>query len=493
MNTPKIQRLYRAWLTGGLLLLILTGALAQPYGLTNRPPVGSFLNGALPLVEPSPAAWQATVAFPALTFDDPIVFAAEPNSTRLYIGERQGKIFFITNSPATSTKTLFLDLTAKTQGYNDCGVLGLAFHPQYGVAGSTNRGRVYVWYSYSPSPVGPGSQGYAPNDTDSYNRLSRFTVPDGSLVADPDSERVLINQFDRHLWHNGGGMFFGPDGLLYLTVGDEGGANDELNRSQKINAGLFGGVLRLDVDMNPTNSHPIRRQPLASSSPPGGWPATYSSNYFIPNDNPWQDAGGSVLEEFYAIGLRSPHRMTFDPPTSRIWVGDVGQNAWEEVSVIESGHNYQWAFREGFATGPKSQPDPVIGVSTPPVHDYAHASGNNCVIGGYVYRGTQFPSLVGKYVFGDNGSGRIWAMTYDGVNPTVVTQLCVMPAPPGSYGLASFGTDQNQELYLLVAGPGTSIYKLSASGGGTPPPALLSQTGTFTDAASLTPARPDAL
>lgn len=473
------------------LLTLLAAALslpAQPYGLTNRPVVGEFLNNQLPPAEVNPAGWQAVVAFPNVTFDDPTVITPEPNSTRLYIGERQGKIFFITNTPSVSVKTLFLDLSARTQGYNDSGLLGLAFHPQFRVTNSPNRGYVYVWYQFSPSPVGPDpQQGVAPPETPSYNRLSRFTVPDGSLVADPNSELVLINQFDRHLWHNGGGLFFGSDGFLYISNGDEGSANDPFNNTQKINWGLFSGVLRIDVDMDPGRSHPIRRQPL-SGTPPNGWPPTYTTNYFIPNDNPWQATDGSVLEEFFAIGLRSPHRMTFDPPTGQIWLGDVGQENREEVSLIVRSNNYQWAFREGFLTGPKSQPNPVIGVSTPPVHDYPHADGNNCVIGGYVYRGIQFPTLVGKYIFGDNGSGRVWAMTYDGINPTVVTQLCVMPAPPNTYGLATFGLDQNGEIYMGIVGFGTRLYKLAAAGSQPPPPpALLSQTGFFTNLATLAP------
>lgn len=478
-----------AWTWGFLLVVAAAAPLrAQPYGLTNRPVVGAFLNHQLPPAEVSPAGWSAVVAFPNVTFDDPVVITPEPNSSRLHICERQGKIFFITNTPAVATKTLFLDLTSRTQGYNDCGVLGMAFHPQFRVTNSPNRGFVYVWYQYSPSPVGPGSQGYAPSETLSYNRLSRFTVPDGSLVADPNSEQVLINQFDRHLWHNGGGMFFGSDGFLYISNGDEGSANDPFNNAQKINGGLFSGVLRIDVDKDPTRSHPIRRQPLSGSPPPNGWPPSYTSNYFIPNDNPWQATNGSVLEEFFAIGLRSPHRMTFDPPTGRIWLGDVGQENREEISLIVRSNNYQWAFREGFAAGPKSQPNPVIGVSTPPVHDYAHTGGNTAVIGGYVYRGAQYPSLVGKYIFGDNGSGRVWAMTYDGISPTVVTQMLVMPAPPGTIGLTTFGVDQQGEIYMALGGMGMRIYKLAGAGvQPPPPPALLSQTGFFTNLATLAP------
>jgi len=482
------------------VLMVLSGVArvgAQPYGLDTRPAIGSFLNNVLPSAsQGSVGGWTAVPAFTNLTFDDPVFVTPEPRSDRLYICGRQGTIHFITNHPAVSVKTMFLDLTPYTQGYDDCGLLGIAFHPEFRIAGSTNRGFVYVYYQYSPSPVVPGGGGRPPSATPGYNRLSRFTVPDGSMVADPASEVILINQFDHHVWHNGGGMFFGPDGFLYLSNGDEGAANDSYNQTQKINFGLFAGVLRIDVNMDPTKSHPIRRQPQHSGALPGGWILpSFSTNYYIPNDNPWLDPAGTILEEFYAVGLRSPHRMTFDPPSGRIWLGDIGQGAREEVDIIEKGGNYQWAYREGSIAGPKAKPSPLIGVDKPPVHDYGRSAGDTCVIGGYVYRGTEHAAaLAGKYIFGDNTSSRVWVMTYDGVGPTTVTELVDLPWPSNYSGLSSFGLDRNNELYLCKMGragsssPG-NVYKLARTGTQPPPPpALLSQTGAFGSLASLTPA-----
>jgi uncharacterized repeat protein (TIGR03806 family) len=365
----------------------------------------------------------------------------------------------------------------------------MAFHPEFRVPGSTNRNYVYVYYNYSPNPVIPGGNHRPPSTTKSYNRLSRFTVPDGSLLADPNSELVLINQYDLHLWHNGGGMFFRPDGFLYLINGDEGGADDNYSNSQKLDSGLFSGVLRIDVDQNPNRSHPIRRQPLSGATPATGWPPSYSSNYFIPNDNPWVNPDGSVLEEFWAIGFRSPHRMTFDPVTGQIWNGDVGQADREEVNLVVRGGNYQWAYREGTITGPKSMPGALIGTDQPPVHDYPHADGNSCVIGGYVYRGSEHAAdLYGKYVFGDNFSGRIWTLTYNPTGPSTVSYLCNMPAGQNYTGLSSFGVDQNDEIYMCQMGANARIWKLARSGTPTSqPPVLLSQTGVFTNLATLSP------
>jgi glucose/arabinose dehydrogenase len=386
------------------------------------------------------ASWAVSDAFTNLTFTEPCGFTAEPRANRLYVSERLGKIYFFTNSPAVSAAALFLDLSAVTQGNNDCGLVGFALHPEYGMAGSTNRGYVYVDYCYSPSPnPNPTS------DTRMYNRVSRFTVPDGSLVADPASELVLINQFDRNYWHNGGGMFFGADGYLYVANGDEGDANDSFNNSQIITNGFFCGVFRIDVDMNLTRSHAIRRRIQDRGGIPAGWPPTTNGNYTVPNDNPWLDPSGSVLEEFYAIGLRNAFRMTFDPPTGNIWVGDVGQDKEEEVDLLQKGGNYQWAYAEGPIAGPKPKPSPLVGTETPPIWSYPH-SVSRCIIGGCVYRGTQFaPALTGLYFFGDYVSGRIWTLEYNGNSNVVVRDLCTMPQ---QLCLTSFGTDQSGEMYF---------------------------------------------
>jgi glucose/arabinose dehydrogenase/mono/diheme cytochrome c family protein len=468
----------------GVLASFLLPVQGQLRGLDSRPESGAFLNNLLPHHEEVAAGWRAVPAFPNLSFNDPTCIVMEPRANRLYVGTQPGIIYLFTNNPATTEKVVFLDLKNRTDTFAGRGLLGFAFHPDYGGANSANRRYIYVYYTFSVEPTaGP------PANKPGYNRLSRFTVPDGSLQVDPDSELILINQFDPHSYHNGGGIFFGLDGFLYVSNGDVGGDNDLYGQTQKINKGFFSGVFRIDVDMDPSVSHPIRRQPEGETPPPG-WPSTYTQHYQIPNDNPWLDPAGSVLEEFYALGFRSPHRITLDPPTGRIWLGDVGQSSREEVNLVEKGGNYQWSYREGTKAGPRPKPDSLIGMEKPPVHEYGPADSDRCVIGGYVYRGAEHAAyLNGRYVFGDNVSGRVWAMKYDGLSPTTVVYLCTVPnGGTETTGLSSFGVDQAGELYMCVMGTDTKIYKLARTDGDQGrPPVLLSQTGAFADLVSLTP------
>lgn len=175
----------------GLLLGAWEAVQAQSYGLLQRPAEGAYWNGKLPLAEASTTGWSFADAFPFLSFNDPTVIVAMPGSDRLLVATQQGIVHSFVNSPTTTTQSLFLDLSAVTQGTVGSGLMGMAFHPEYGVAGSSNSNYLYVFYSYSPSPnYAPGANG---EEAPSYNRLSRFTVPDGSLTAERDSELVLIN------------------------------------------------------------------------------------------------------------------------------------------------------------------------------------------------------------------------------------------------------------------------------------------------------------
>jgi hypothetical protein len=239
-------------------------------------------------------------AFPNISFDDPLSLQEAPGTGYLFVTEREGRIYAFRNEPDASSKITSLDLSDRNQGGNDSGVQSLTFHPEFGVEGSPNRDYVYVAYAFSTDPLVDRTP---PRRTPTSSRLSRFTMNPSTLVIDPASELVLIDQQDQSVWHQGGAAFFGPeDGFLYLSVGDEGLYNCQLGNCQRIDNDLFSGVLRIDVDQRGGDiSHPIRVQPKTGAT----------ANYYIPNDNPFVGRPGA-LEEFYALGLRSPHRMTHD-------------------------------------------------------------------------------------------------------------------------------------------------------------------------------------
>ncbi|MAS94834.1 MAG: hypothetical protein CMO55_16675 [Verrucomicrobiales bacterium] len=468
------------------LVLPVSLSFAQSGGLDQAEPIGAYLDGNLPSETPRPAtgSWTLVNAFPNLTFIDPVQMIPVPGTNELLVVEKNGRLAVFENDPATTSKTVLFNISSNVESSHDSGMVGAAFHPEFGQVDSPNRDYIFVYYRYTPNPA---------EKNRAYCRLSRFTWRHGTNSIDTSSEFVLINQYDRHNWHNGGGLFFGPDGFLYLSIGDEGGANDQYNTGQKINVGLLAGILRIDVDQDPTRSHPIRRQPQNPSNPPFGWPNSYSQGYYIPNDNPWQSANGSNLEEFWAIGSRSPHRMTQDPVTGRIWLGDVGQGSREEISLVVKGANLQWPYREGDISGPKSKPSNLIGTDQPPVWAYGRGLGG-CVIGGYVYRGSEHPDLYGKYIMGDHNNNKIRALTYTpGEAPQIEDLVTMTRTGPGpKNGLGSFGIDADNEVYILsLAGTdkdGGVIYKFGRTGSGIPePPSTLSATGAFSDLASLTP------
>jgi uncharacterized repeat protein (TIGR03806 family) len=461
-------------------LVFSTGA--KPYGLDSRQRGGAFLDGRMPETAPGISGnWSAVVAFTNLVFTNAVGLTCVPDSNLLCVWEREGRVWTFENSPSAAKKTLVIDVGNQCQGWDDSGLLGVVFHPGF----ATNH-FVFVYYTWVKPGTVVGDPFTRPNPIlpDTYHdRLSRFTL-DENGVAIPGSEVVFIDQTDQTIWHHGGGIFFHPtNGFLYLTIGDNSvGDNDQI-----INQSLFSGVFRIDVDCRGGNiSHPIPRQPFNG----------VTANYFIPNDNPFVGQS-NVLEEFFCLGLRSPHRMTIDPPTGRIFIGDVGESARESVKVIEpgeSGLNFQWNRIEG------KQGDltpPYIGINKQPVLDYPHSDGR-AIIGGYVYRGKKFAAdLGGKYIFGDNVYRTIWAMD-ETTTPVKKNLLCVMPKGSGPNsgsdytGLSSFGLDANGEIYFCQMSSISGRIFTLARGGPPPPdhplPKLLSQTGAFADTARLKPA-----
>jgi uncharacterized repeat protein (TIGR03806 family) len=459
-----------------------TPSSVAPYGLTNRGQIKPFLNGSLPDVTPPiPGNWSVIPAFPNLKFTNALGLASVPGTPMLAVWEREGRVYAFTNNPSISNRTLLLDISQQCQGWDDSGLLGLAFHPGF----KTNQ-FVFVYYVWVQPGTVAGSPTARPTafKRNAYRvRLSRFQANDGG-IASTNSETVLVDLQVNSLWHKGGGLFFHPtNGFLYFSNGD-----DHDGPTQVIDQDLSSGIFRIDVDQRGGQiSHPPPRQPQHG----------HTSNYFIPNDNPFVGKPG-VLEEFFALGLRNPHRMTFDPDTGRIFIGDVGAESREEIDVIEPndppGLNFQWNKIEGLRG---DLAPPYIGINRRPLLDYDRSQGQ-AVIGGYVYRGTEFGrELGGKYIFGDNVQRKIWSLEQSGAEIRKIL-LCVLPkgagpsSGPDYTGLSSFGLDAKNELYLCqLSSEGGHIYKLAKTKNAVPSrdfPKLLSQTGAFADLKTLAPA-----
>ncbi|MEQ1748058.1 MAG: Ig-like domain-containing protein [Prosthecobacter sp.] len=468
-------------LSGLLTLAVFVSAshtMAQ-HGLSSRPAVGPYYDGVFPPELPSLGNWSVVEAYPSLSFQNPLGVTEMPGGIssvrKMVVWEREGKVYHFDHASTATTKTLVLDVSDRCQGWDDSGLLGLAFHPNFAV----NR-QVFIWYTYTALGTVQGSETVRPPTYKSCrDRLSRFTLDVNGVAG---AETVLLEQNAVSVWHNGGGMFFHPmNGHLYITNGDDATTSN----TQRINGGLFSGVLRIDVD---------KRGGLISHAPVHVPTNVTVQDYFIPNDNPFVGQAG-INEEFFAIGLRSPHRMTLDADSGRIFIGDVGAGDREEVSIIEPtdapGQNMQWDRIEGY-NGDLTPP--YIGVNKRPALDYTHSEGN-AVIGGYVYRpkaalpgARRFDELIGRYIFADNGTGNLYILN-EGTAPATKTLLGTVPNGSGAssgsnyVGVSSFGEDVDGDLYICrMSTPLGKIFKLQRGGAAsTPLPATLSATGLFTD------------
>ena len=490
VHSPRLLHPRRLCLYGSTLLTAVQLAFGSaPSGLDSPEPVGPFFNGTFPTTPPGdPSGWAVENAFPNLTFTDPMMLAEIPGQNQFLVVGKNGKIWRFPKNPAATMaqRVEVLDHSAKTETSEDQGFYSLAFHPDFTVNGAEGQNKVYVCYNRR------AFEGVDDNDR-TYWTVSGFTWLPASGTLDPGSESILISQYDPHRFHNGGATFFGDDGFLYITVGDGGLGGDALDNSQRINLGFFGGVLRIDVDNDPAKSHPIRRQPtedpLWEVNPrPAEWPASFSQGYGIPNTNPFQDAGGGVLEEFYAIGLRSPHSAHFDSETDEIWVGDVGEANREELTRVANGSNCQWAYKEGTRNTSKNTPSPLTGTEMLPAYEYDHSVGSS-IIGGMRYRGTKWAGyLADKVIFGDHVRGRIWSLDLTAGAP-VVTEMVSSFDTGYKKGLCGFNTDSEGEIYIMnLAGsnsPNGKIMKLALPAISAEPPQFLSQTGIFTNLATL--------
>lgn len=390
-----------------------------------RPTVGSLLLLVLVSARPNAVASLPAVqlrpAFPALTLDRPVWMSEAPDETqRFFILEQAGRIVIVRKGSDGQDAQEFLNIVDRHphQG-NEEGLLGFAFHPQF----KTN-GLFYIYYTqHNPRR----------------SVLSEFKISASAPnKADMASERILMEIPEPYANHNGGEICFGPDGYLYITLGDGGYANDPHNNGQNL-AAYLGKILRIDVNSRTTVGRGRRQRTLP---------------YGIPSDNPFYNEGYDVHKEIWAYGLRNAWRFSWDRETGDLWAGDVGQDKWEEIDLIVKGGNYGWSVREGFH---HFKPGPPGAQYIEPIIEYAHnpqlATSSKfpdhsiglSVTGGYVYRGKDYPALRGVYVYADYALGTIWGLRYQ--DGKLLEHGILLRQPQN---ISSFAEDNDGELYALA-------------------------------------------
>ncbi len=420
------------------VLLLAVTCLGTAYLYKKSPIIHGAVNALrMKLLIDEQGQWVFEDMYPALRFEHPIQLRSHPlNSGQLFVLERRGVLYKVLTDSSVS-KRIFLDISRQVHlnRYGENGALGFAFHPEFGRTDSPNQGYFYLYYTTL-------------KNNHQYNLLSRFQITDHEEVVSAASETVLIEQLHHDAGlHNGGTVEFGPDGFLYLSIGDASGmGRDALGRSQKLDGRLFAGIFRMDVDkIGVKVSHEIRRQPRNGRT----------GNYFVPNDNPFVGRQ-EILEEYWALGLRNPYRFSFDSKTGELWVGDVGQDSYEEVNIASKGTNHQWSYMEGPDPFTESRfggkkPDSLIGKETPPLFWYRHNAIDRCVIGGIVYRGSKYSELYGSYIFADNYSGQIWSLKKDR-NGNYQREFLAVVDTSGVFGISSLGRDENGNVLITVLG-----------------------------------------
>jgi len=393
------------WLRVACVILFLT-ACGKQDGVSTSP----AQPGAPPPAPPGTLpALQSEIAFPNLTFASPVFIThAGDGTNRLFVVQQGGQVLVFPNDPAVASAQTFLDITTLPQtrfvSGGELGLLGLAFDPNYPA-----NGFLYVNYTITNPNSNAATFPYR-------TRISRFRVDAGNANQAVASTETVLLEFDQPFDnHNGGMIAFGTDGKLYIATGDGGDGNDPMNNAQNLGV-LLGKILRINSDPNDR----------------------------VPADNPFVSTPGA-MGEIWAYGMRNPFRMSFDRSSGRLWVGDVGQSAREEVDIIEKGGNYGWRIYEGNRSNINPMNLPLTDFMAP-VLDYERSVGTT-VIGGYIYHGPGLPDYDGIYVYGDFGSGRVWALIYDADTKTVASNTQV--ATLAKFNLSSFGEDEAGELYAV--------------------------------------------
>ncbi len=403
-----------------------TGLDARPSNATCIAPDRGSAAGAVDIVN----------AFPNIGLSGPTKILVEPvPDPRWFVLQKNGLLLVFDPDNATSTAT-FLDLRGTVRTNSEGGLLGMAFHPDYPAVPE-----IFLSYTIDGPDAGSGDGSGPLIETISvFSRVILDDIGSPSPIGAGGVEEVFltVDQFASN--HNGGDIAFGPmDRFLYIGLGDGGGGGDPQDTGQD-NTRLLGAMLRIDV-------------------------IGTGAGYNIPADNPFfgQPTCGpgnnaNDCPEIYAWGLRNPWRWSFDEPTGDLWLGDVGQNAWEEVDLIVRNGNYGWDCREGAHDHPSNGCNSEV---IDPVSEYDHSNGNVSITGGFVYRGSAIPALIGRYVFADFASGRIWALQSDGSGGYTNEELLNT-----STGPSSFGVDQDGELYIADYSNGRIMQLIPTGAGG---------------------------
>ena len=425
-------------------------------GLDSRPSNTTCLAGDPPGNTVSLAVQRAFASLP--NFTQPIAMLQEPgNSARWYVVQKTGSVRVFDNTPNVATTREFINLGSRlnsdpNSSNDERGLLGMAFHPNY-----PTDPRVFLFYTGTHTTLGL------------VDRVSQFRLAANGTSLDAGSEIELFNVDDPEGNHNGGNIAFGPDGFLYIGIGDGGGGGDghgAIGNGQLLTT-MLGKMLRIDVAAT-----------------------TMATTYAIPPTNPdsgnarcnVNGSGSANCPEIYAYGFRNPWRWSFDRGSGQLWLNDVGQGTLEEVDLVTLGGNYGWRCFEG------SDPfnatcGPNRASSIPPVAQYGRSLGFSTT-GGVVYRGSTIPALIGRYVFGDFGSGNLWNIARD-TTPTLT--LTATGALSTGLQIASFGEDTDGEVYLVHLG-GTLHRLVQGAGGGRQIPNQLSQTGCVNPSTPTLPA-----
>lgn len=463
-----MQHIIKLLVTGQIIAIamLLTGCIFDGHsgnspetdvsGLDQRPSNTICIAGDRPVADGNIIDYQR--AFPNLSFNQPVALLQAPSDgNRWYLVEKGGKVLSFDNDDAATTTTTFIDLSNIVDARSEGGLLGMAFHPDY----AANN---YVFLSYTTSINGKFQ-----------SRISRFTAGTDRTVLMPDSELILLTLDQPYDNHDGGNIAFGPENshhYLYIGFGDGGSGGDPDGNGQNTHK-LLGKMLRIDVD--------VSQQELAAGI-----------NYKIPSDNPFvasQTCSDSTdCPEIYAWGFRNPWRWSFDQLSGDLWVGDVGQNAWEEVDRVDKGKNYGWRCYEGNHEYDTTNCGPATDYVFP-LAEYEHplvggTRESRSITGGYVYRGSNIPELTGTYLYADYQTGEMWGL-FDPKGTATVKSLLQTGLP-----ISSFAQDHNGEVYFLgLFGPG-AIYRI-VPGGNKPAsafPTQLSETGCANTADPKLPA-----